>query len=236
MHQRKIVTHILLILSIFNPVFAVPVVREAYDAYEDVVAPVIARNVVAMSKERRAESEGAMPSPSSPPPQDETTPSSHSSPPPDGSTAHPGGSAAVAVSSPPDGSASLPDVPASNLPATLTSTSQPYTQVTHGPVTHGMVAPDRPPPMTNMDKLKVAGVIGAVDVAILAVAGGLIWHYRNKLPGDRREIDPDRYVSDPSHPSCRSLNVSNHKYLTYDIFLSSTAKGSQDERDLLSLI
>ena len=200
MHRYKTIAHILLVLPIFNIVFAVPVARETYNAHGDVVVPVVVRDVAAMSKERRAESDGTTPSPSSPPPQDETTPSSHSSPPPpDGSTAHPGGSAAVAVSSPPDGSASLPDVPASNQPAASesTSTSRPYTQVTHA-----MVQPDRPRiPFVinteNMEKFKAIGAIGAISAVDIA-AFGLLWHYRNKLP--RRAVDPDRHVSSPSTP------------------------------------
>lgn len=193
MHQCKTVAHILLILSIFNLVFAVPVVRETFDEHDDVVAPVIVRDVAAMSKERRAESDGTtlLTASESPLPQDETM-HSHDSPPPppDESTAHPGGSAAVAAPSPPDGSASLPDVPPSDQrPAPSTPTPQRYTQVTHA-----MVEPDRPyiPFVVNKEKLKLIGSLG-VFAAVDATALWLIYHYTsNKLRNQRRSIDHDR--------------------------------------------
>ena len=52
MHQYKAVTQTLLMLSIFNLVFATPVVREVYDAHDDVM-PVVVRDAAAMSNERR---------------------------------------------------------------------------------------------------------------------------------------------------------------------------------------
>jgi hypothetical protein len=69
----------------------------------------------------------------------------------------------------------------------------------------------------------VAKVV-VVGGTILAITGGLLWHHRHDLR--RRTIDPDWYVSNPSHLSYRRLNVLNPKRLTYGIFLSSTAKGS----------
>ncbi|KAN0113847.1 hypothetical protein V8E52_007319 [Russula decolorans] len=62
MHQYKTVAQILLILSIFNLVFAAPVVREIYDAHDDVVVPVVVRNVATMSKERRQSESDESPS------------------------------------------------------------------------------------------------------------------------------------------------------------------------------
>ena len=136
MHQYKTLTQILLILSIFNLVFAVPVVREIYGAHEDVVVPVVMRNVVAMSTERRQTNEPT-PSQTSPPPPDGSTPSLdelaplHGSSQSDGppptplheSPSPPGGPAALAVSSPPGGTASLSIVSASDKPVPVHSTS-----------------------------------------------------------------------------------------------------------------
>src|SRR5580698_5737235 len=81
MLRHKTAAQILLILSIFNLVLASPVVREIYDAHNDMVVPVVVRNVEVTWKERRgSESDGPTPSESSTPPPDEPTPS-HSSPP-----------------------------------------------------------------------------------------------------------------------------------------------------------
>src|SRR5712691_4314205 len=82
MHQYKTVAQMLLILSIFNLVLAAPVVRETRDAnaaHDNVVVPVVMRNLAAMSKERRGGSDGSAPSDSSPPLPHGSP--SHSSPP-----------------------------------------------------------------------------------------------------------------------------------------------------------
>ena len=214
MHQYKTVTQILLILSIFNLVFAIPVVQEIYDAH-DMVAPIVVGNVTATSKERRDVSDSS-PSHSSLPlpggsPSDRPAPLHESPPPP------PGGPAALEVSSPAGGTASLPVVPSSDQPAPTLSQ---YTAVTHD-----MLQLDPPPASESM--LKKYGTVGtyfALDAAIAAIIiGGVIWHNHHKHHS--RTIDPDRYVSSPSHLSRRCINVPNHKHLTYEIFLSPTAKG-----------
>jgi hypothetical protein len=219
MYQYKTVAQILLILFIFNLVFAAPVVREIYDPHDDVMVPVVARNVEAMSKERRQSgSDGPTPPHSSPPPSDGLTPS-HSSPPsPDGpmplqglspsdgpaplleSPSPPGGPTALAVSSPPGGTASLSVVPASDQPVPVhsTSTSQDYTAVTHD-----MVAARPPSPEAQMDGFRTLGK--AIGVATIVITGGLLWYHRHSL--HHRMIGPDWYVSNPSNLSCRRLNV-----------------------------
>jgi hypothetical protein len=226
MHQYKTVAQILLILSIFNLVFAAPVVREKYDAHDDMVAPVVVRNVAAISKERRQSgSDEPTPSHSSPPPPDGSTPSHSSSPSPDGPTPlqgsslsdgpalaplhesplPPGGAAALAVSTPPGGTASSPVVPVSDPPVPVhsTSTTQHYTAVTHD-----MLTADRLSPQAEMKRYKALTKAVVVGGTIIVITGSLLWHNRHNL---RRETnDPDWYVSNPSHLSCRCLNVPNH--------------------------
>jgi hypothetical protein len=217
MHRYKAVAQILLILSCFNFVFTAPVAWEIYDPRGNVVVPVVMRSA-AISKERRgSESEGPTPSSSSMPPPDGSTPLHGSSPsdgpaPSHGSLSPPGGPAALAVSSPPGGTASLPVGPASDQPA-----PQEYTAVTHD-----MLAP---PPEAQVTRFEHWGKVAAAGVTLAAITGWLIW--TNPYTHSRRTIDPEWYVSNPSHPSCRRLNIPNHKRLTYVIFLSSTAKGPQ---------
>ena len=244
MHQHKTIAQILLVFSVFNLAFAAPVVREIYDAHDDAMVPVVVRNVAAMSKERRTVSD-ASPSSSSPPPPDGSTPSgSHPSPPPppDGSTplqgsapsdepepvplhdsespSLSGGPAALAVS-PPGETASLPVAPASNQPVPVhpESTSQHYTAITHD-----MLGPDRLSPEAEMKRFQTLAKVVVIGGTIIAIAGGLLWNNRHNLR--RQIIGPEWYVSKPSHLSYRRLNVPNHKYLTYEIFLSSTDKPS----------
>lgn len=178
MHQYKIVAQILLVLSIFNfnLVFAIPLEREMYDARDDVVVPVMVRNVAAMSKGRRQSvSDGPTPSDSSPPPPDESIPS-HSLPPlPDGliplhkSPSPPGGPAALAISSPSGGTESLPVVPASDQPVPVhsPSTSRPYTVVTYG-----MLDLNSDAQMKRFRTLLPAGC--SCVIAIIFVVGRLI--------------------------------------------------------------
>jgi hypothetical protein len=187
-------------LSIFNLVFATPVVREIYDAHDDGVVPVVVRNVAAMSKERRQSgSDGPTPSHSSPPPPDGSTPL-HGSSLSDGPAPHespsPGGPAALAVSSAPGGTASLPVVPASDqqVPVHSTSTSQHYPAITHD-----MLAPERPSPEAQMKRFRTLGKVVLVGGTIIAIAGGLLWHHRHSLRG--RTIGPGWYVSNTSHLS-----------------------------------
>jgi hypothetical protein len=216
MHQYKTVAHILLILSIFNLVFAIPVVREIGDAHDDLMVSVVVRSVAATSKERREEDPDGMPSHSSPlpdgstpspPPPDGSTPS-HSSPPlQNGSPSDgaallhesppppPGGPAALAVSPPPGETAPLP-VPASGRPVP----SQ------HTAITHDTLALD--PALAEKERrlknIKLMGVVLAADVAVAAIGGGLLWHSIHQ--SQRRTIDPDRYVFNPSHFSCRRMS------------------------------
>ena len=203
-------------LSILYLVFAVPVVRETFDAYDDVVVPVVMRNPAALSTDRRQpESDGSTPSPSSSRPPDKSL---HSSPPPpphpplslDESTAsggptslheRPGGSTAVAVSPPPDRIASLSDIPASDQPVPSTLTTQHYIAVRHDTLNPSH-------PRTKMEKLRVFGAIVALKGTVL-VTGWLLRRYRRRTSGP----DCQWYVSNPS-PSCRRLHVPNHKYLT----------------------
>ena len=208
MHQCRTIAHIVLILSIFYLVFAVPVIRETFDAYGDgdVVVPAVMRNAAAMSKDRRQpESDGSTPSPSSSRPPDEsmTLPSPDESMALDGLTSlheSPGGLNVVAVSPPPDETASLPDIPALDQPVPSTSMAQHYIAVRHDTLNPSH-------PRTNMEKLRVLGAIIAVKGTVL-VTGWLLRRYRS------RTVGPDWYVSNPSHPSCGHLNVLNHKCLT----------------------
>lgn len=198
MHQYKTVAQILFILSILDLVFATPVVRETYDANDDVV-PIVVRNVAAMSNGRRqpASLDESTSNSSPPPPLDGPTPL-HGLSPSDGPASlpsPPSGPAALAVSSPPDRTASLPIVPASGRPAVF-ATSQ------HLGVTHEMLEP-------GPKKFGTLGKVIAVGSLIVAVTGGLLWHHRHSLR--HLTIGPDRYVSDPSHRSCRRLNVPNYK-------------------------
>jgi hypothetical protein len=147
MHQYKTVAQILLILSIFNLVLAVPVVREIYDTHDDVVVPVEVRNVeVIMSKERRQPtSDGTTPPTSTPPSPDEltshstsllpdgSTPSHSQLPLPDGSTqptpsnpppALPDGSTPLSAP-PPNGEVSLDHGPTPSSGATSLAVSSP---------------------------------------------------------------------------------------------------------------
>ena len=194
MHQYKTVAQILLILSIFNIVFAIPVEREIYDAHDGVVVPVVVRNVAAMSKERRHELDGT-PSVSSPPPPD-VPPSDEPAPLHESLSPPPGEPAALGVSSPPGGTASLPTVPATNQPVPVRSTStSPYTAVTHN-----MLDPDPEAEMQRSGRLAKAIIVGGT---IIIITGGFLWNNRNSLR--RRTIDPDWYVSNPSRLSCRRL-------------------------------
>ena len=297
MHQYKIVAQILLILSIFNLVFAIPVEREFDDAH-NVVTPKVVRKVAATSKERREVSDGT-PSHSSPPLPDAAGPSL---PPPDGSTLtpptpdgsipshsssplpdglpsdRPASSNEIQPASPPPGGpapshelpapppdgpaplhelpappqdgpaplhelpppppggpAALPVVPAPDQPAP----GRPTSSSRHSVVYDESHLPSQPlgaPRLSDWNWKKVGGLAGAVsaDAVLLAaiLGGGVLWHNHHKHQS--RMIDPDRYVSSPSHRSRRRLNVPNHNHLTYEIFLSPTAKGSRDlgfERD-----
>jgi hypothetical protein len=196
MHQYKTVAQILLILSIFNLVFAIPVVREIDHVHGDVVVPVavpvavrnVAATLAATSKERREDPDGT-PSHSSPPPPDGSASSlpppldgsAPSLPPPapgwslsDGAAplhesppSPPGGPAASAVSPPPDRTASLPAVPASGRPV---------------PSQHTAQAPDPAQAETEhqLENLKLLGRLANFNAAVLIIAGGVLWHYRHK--------------------------------------------------------
>ncbi len=116
MHQYQTVAQALLILSVFNLVFAVPVGRGIHDARDNMVArvPVVVEmeNVTAaMSKERRhrqsargSEWSTLLDTPPPPPP-----PIHESSSPP-------GGPATFSTEAPPGGSAPSETVPASGQP------------------------------------------------------------------------------------------------------------------------
>jgi hypothetical protein len=204
MHQYKTVTQILLILSVFNLVFGAPVVREIYDARDCLAVPAAVGNVVVMSKEQhQSRSDEATASPSSPAPDESTT--SNSPPPPDGSaTVHSlplpqDGSQPLYASSPP------PSEPTSSAVSSSSGTIVPAT---------GRPAP--PDPMEaervrnlNMERAvrRVIGINIAAGIALIAIGGGWVAYSRHH----HRAIDPDWYVSNPSHPSCRRLNVPNHK-------------------------
>jgi hypothetical protein len=223
MHQYKTLAQIILFFSIFNLVFTAPVVRETYDAHDDVAVPVVVRNVVAMSKERRQPNEPT-PSQPSPPPPDGSTPSLDEPTPLHESPSPPAGPAALAVSSPPGGMASLPVIPASDqpVPAHSPSTSQHFTAITHD-----MLAPERLSPAAEMKRFQTLAKVVAIGGTIIIITGGLLWQARHSLR--RRTIGPDSdwYVFNPSHLSCRRLNVLNHDNLADEISLSSTAKGSR---------
>jgi hypothetical protein len=69
-----------------------------------------------------------------------------------------------------------------------------------------MLQPDPPPPASLSDSMlkKYGPVIGhfVFDAAVgAAVIGGVIWHNHHKH--HKRTIDPDGYVSSPSHLSRR---------------------------------
>ena len=126
----------------------------------------------------------------------------HESPPPP-----PGGPAALEVSSPAGGTASLPVVTASDQPAPTLSQ---YTAVTHDML---QLDPPLPASKSMLKKYGTAGAYFAFDAAIATIIiGGVIWHNRHKHHS--RTVDPDRYVSSLSHLSRRRLNVPNHKHLT----------------------
>ena len=176
MHQYKTVAQILLILSIFNLVFAAPIIREIRYAHSNELAPVTVRNA-AMPKERSEPGSDGTPSNSSP--------------------------------SPPDGP-----------PGEMASDQPHYTQVTHD-----MVENDPPRPESKLKKFAPLAGLVAVDAAVLAVTGGLLWHYRHKLR--RRTIDLDWYVSNPSHPSCKRLESQTPELMRYSSVQQLTDLGTR---------
>jgi hypothetical protein len=188
MHQYKTVAQILLILSIFNPVLAAPVVRDIYDARDDVALSVVVRNVAVRSKEQhQSRSDGDTAGPSSPPPQDGST-TAHSSP------LSPDGSPPSHVSSPPDGEGSLRESP----------TPQENTEATHAHDmldAHPMPAP--PPIEETRELLNTYIKKLAVATAAITISGGLLAYYGIHIH-NHRTIDPGWYVY---HLSCRRLNV-----------------------------
>jgi hypothetical protein len=107
------------------------------------------------------------------------------------------GSASLHASSPSDGEEHLYESP--------TPPSEPISSAVLQP------APD--PNMEAERALRIreaqwylGRIIGGV--ALISFAGGWIVYSRHH---HHRTIDPDWYVSNPSHPSCRCLNVPNHK-------------------------
>jgi hypothetical protein len=229
MHQYKTLAQILLILSIFNLVFGVPVVREIYDARDDLAVPTAVDHVAVMLKQQhQSRSNGARASPSSPPPDESMTSDSspllpsrpsplYASSPLDGEASEslhgsptpPGGPASLVVSSPPDEIVPGTDrpVPVRTAPILQGDTAATRTHV------NLPVAGDHEAMVEMLETLAKKVVIGT---SVLIISGGLIlaarslslshnnhWHHR--------AIDPDWYVSTPSRLSCRRLNVPNNK-------------------------
>jgi hypothetical protein len=236
MHQYKIVAQILLIFSIFNLVLAAPVVRDIYDACDDVAVPTAVGNVAVMSKERhQSRSDEATASPSSPPSSDGEG-SLHGLP------TLPHVPASLYDSSSSDGEGSLhglptpPHVPASlydssssdgegSLHELPTHPDEPTSSAVSSP--SGEIVPVGSPSVSQgdadaVDRLMMeAGLRTDQDfrnyrnkivsgVAVLTIAGIAIG-YSQLHNHHHRTIDRDWYVSDPSRPSCRRLKVPNHK-------------------------
>ena len=240
MHQYRTVSRILLIFSIFNVVHAAPVVRDIYDAREDVPVP----KVAVMSKERHqsrsddATTLGSSPPPP-PPPDESTTPSSSLPPLPDGLT--------TSHSSP-----QLSDGPhlregdfhewsptsfhewsptPLDVPPLLYSSSHSDGEGTLQELPPpGEIVPVGPPPVANPplsaeDEASIRHLRSiiemrqaartfvkkvAISTVTLAVTAGIVLYYRHRKHR-HRAIDPDWYVINPSHPSYRCPNFSNHK-------------------------
>ena len=161
----------------------------------------------------------------------------------------PGGPASLAVSSPPG-----EIVPATDQPVPVhspTSTPLDYTLPSE-PATGHRVPPR---PLTQFQiytmvnqvngRLEAQGdtqrIIDArqmikalwkkavAGLAVIGITGGVVAYYRH-LNHVHRTVDPDWYVSNPSHrSSCRPITSRitsrSSKILTHEIFLSSTAKG-----------
>ena len=126
MHQYKTLARTLLLLSIFNLAFAVPVVREIHDArhaHNNMAVSVVVRNVAAVSKERGE------------PVPDESLSSTSSTPPSDGptisqsSTKLQGGSTVLHGSSASDGSAYLHEGPPHPDGSTSLAVSSPQREI-----------------------------------------------------------------------------------------------------------
>jgi hypothetical protein len=222
MHQYKTVAQILLILSIFNPVLAAPVVRDIYDAHDDVAAPTAVENVAVMSKERhQSRSDVTTSSPSSPPlPEGSTT--SHSSPllppflyassssdregsPHERSPTSPDVPATLYDPSPSDGEGSLHELPThpdeptslhvSSLPSEVATNPAPWPYPPASPADAASIQRlEETMEMREMAKtfLKKLGV----GLAVLGVAGGAVAVHQ-KLNHHHRTIDPDWYVCNP---------------------------------------
>lgn len=205
MHQHKIVAQILLALSIFNLVLAAPVVRETY---EDVVVPVVVKNVEVIPKERRgSESDLHTPSSStsSAPQPDGPTPSHSLQPPPDEPTAShsspplPVESTPLYPSSPSDGAASLhewpthqvsgPAPPAVSLPPAepeiVPATDEPVpvhstsTPQDYTAKTHDVVVTESPSP-EGVARIKKMRMWRdvALVVSAVTVVSGLLYEFR----------------------------------------------------------
>jgi hypothetical protein len=197
MHQYKTVAQILLLLSIFNLVLGVPVVREIYDARDNGAVPVVARNVVVMSKERsQVDSDMPTPSHSSPPPQDGSTPLYASSPSDGDASLHgsptpPGGLVSLAVSSPPDEIVPGTDRP----PVRTTPMPHGYTAAMR---THVPLAED---PATRAEMVETLSKKAAIGTSVLIIAGVIILEARRLSHNHHhRTIDPDWYVLTPPTP------------------------------------
>ena len=252
MHQYKTVTQILLILSIFNLVLGAPVVREIYDARDDVavgnVAVISKGQHLSRSNEATASpssppTDGSTTSPSSPPPLDEST-TSHSSP------VLPEELPPLYTSSPSEGEpdswtdfhnlamppSGLPSLPVSSPPGEIVlATDQPV------PVLPGWSSQQeadaasliRLREMMEANRVlrqttRTVAMKFAGGLAILGITGGMIAYYRHRNH-HHRTIDLDWYVSNPPSPSCRHLNILSENVLTDEFFLSSesTVKGSR---------
>ena len=212
MHQYKTVAQILLILSIFNLVFGVPVVREIYDAHDDRAVPTAVGHVTVMLKQQhQSRSNGATASPSSPPPDEPTTSDSSpllpSRPPPlyaspldgeaseslHGSPTPPGGPASLVVTSPPDETVPGTDrpVPVGTAPILQGDTAATRTHV------NLPVAGD---PAVIVEMLETLAKKVAIGTSVLIISGGLILAARSLSHNkhrDHRAIDPDWYVFTP---------------------------------------
>jgi hypothetical protein len=237
MHQYKTAAQILLILSIFNLVLAAPVVREIYDARDDQAVPTAVRNVAVVSKERHQfRSDEATASPSSTPPDVSMT--SHSSPPLPGGPPRLSASSPPDMNEwlsawlathldPPtssDGGDSLHELPTHPNQPTSSGISSPGEIV---PATDHPVGVPWPSTFESastreryrfraqteramLQRIKSLLTKSLGGLAFIGVTAGVVALYRHLHP-HRRAIDPDWYVSNPSRPCCRRLNVPNHK-------------------------
>ena len=230
MHQYKTVAQILLVLSIFNLALAAPVVREIYDARDnvDMAVPTAVVDVAVMSKEQyQSRSDGPPPdgsttSPSSPPPPPPPPPDASGSTASHSSPQLPDGPPPLYTSSPPDREASLhelpthPDepttLPVSPLPAEIAPAAGQPVPVPWPSTPGGNAASASRQRLRNRWELE-----RAVDRALMERAGpwlkkvgvglaiiggtyGAVEFFRHRNQ-HRRTIDPDRYVSNRTPPT-----------------------------------